>query len=81
MVASTESPMELLAATAPPVDHILNVYELKTHPKLVRYYHAAAGFPTQPTWIAAIKNGHYSTWPGMSVAVTALRFLESKETW
>ncbi len=24
-------------------------------PELIRYHHAAAGFPTKPTWIAAIK--------------------------
>ena len=35
---------------------IHNVYELKTQPELVRYYHAAAGFPTKPLWLKAIKN-------------------------
>jgi hypothetical protein len=28
--------------------------------------HAVAGFPTKDTWIKAIKNGHYVTWPGVS---------------
>jgi len=32
------------------------VYELKPQPELVRYYHAAAGFPTKPSWLKAIKN-------------------------
>ena len=80
-VATKESPMELLAATAPPVNHILSVYELKTRPEPVKYYHAAAGFPTQPTWIVAIKNGHYSTWKGLSAAVASRHFPESNETW
>ncbi len=35
---------------------IHNVYKLKTQPELVRYYHAAAGFPTKPSWLKAIKN-------------------------
>ena len=29
-----------------PTDKILNAYDIKTRPELVRYYHAAAGFPT-----------------------------------
>ena len=33
----------------PPLEGINNVYELKTKPELIRYYHAAAGFPTKPS--------------------------------
>ena len=54
-----------------------NVYELKTKPELIRYYHAAAGFPTRPTWLAAIKNKHYSSWPGLSADDAARYFPES----
>jgi hypothetical protein len=35
---------EFLPACPPPTKAIHNVYELKMQPKLVRYYHAAAGF-------------------------------------
>ena len=47
------------------------------------YYHAAAGggFPTQPTWLAAIKNDHYKTWPGLTASAAAKHFPESVETW
>ena len=45
----------------PPVEAIANVYELKTQPEIVRYYNAAAGFPTKPTWLKAIKNNHYAS--------------------
>ena len=52
----------------PPPTHqglaVHNVYELKTQPELVCYLHAAAGFPTKPTWIAVIKNKQYASWPG-----------------
>jgi hypothetical protein len=52
---SKRSPQELLRAQPPPLpDSVLNVYDLKTKPELVRYYHAAAGFPTKPTWLATI---------------------------
>ena len=35
---------------------------------LVRYLHAAAGFPVRATWLAAIKTGNYSSWPGLTHA-------------
>ena len=45
----------------PPLQLINNVYKLKIKPDLVRYYHAAVGFPTKPSWITAIKNNHYAS--------------------
>jgi hypothetical protein len=56
------------------------VYELKTQPKLVRYYHAAAGFPTKPSWLKAIKNKQYPSWPGLTWEATNKHFPESEET-
>ena len=47
----------------------------------MRYYHAAVGFPTKPTWLAAIKNGHYRSWPGLNQKVAAKYFPESTEMW
>ena len=35
---------------------------------LVRYLHAAAGFPVKPTWLATIKAGNYSSWSGLTYA-------------
>jgi hypothetical protein len=49
-------PSEFLPNCASPKEAIHNVYELKTTPELVRYHHAATGFPTKPQWIVAIKN-------------------------
>jgi hypothetical protein len=51
---------EFLPACPPPTKAIHNVYELRTQPELVRYYHAAAGFPTKPTWLKAIKNEQFA---------------------
>ena len=56
-IRTEQSPLELLAEAAPPTDHLLNVYDLKTQPELVKYYHAAAGFPTKPTWTKASATG------------------------
>ena len=50
-------------------------------PELTRYYHAAAGFPAKLTWLAAIKNGHYKTLPGLDRSMAAKYFPESKEVW
>ena len=56
-----KSPQEILMRLPPPTRELINnVYELKTKPELIRYYHAAADFPTKPTWLAAINNDHYS---------------------
>ena len=77
-----DSPSKNLEKSAvPPTNHILSVYELKTQPELIRYYHAAAGFPMQPTWLATIRNGHYATWKGLTAAGVRRHFQESGEFW
>jgi hypothetical protein len=73
-------PTEFLPERPLPTNAIHNVYKLKTQPELVRYYHAAAGFPTKPTWIRAIKNNHYALWPGLTVDVVARHYPDSQET-
>ena len=72
---------QILRAQPPPIpDTILNVYDLKTKPELIRYYHADAGFTTKPTWTDAIKNGHYKSWPGLDRTMAAKYFPGSVET-
>jgi hypothetical protein len=46
----------------------------------VQYLHASAGFPTKPTWIEAIKNNHYASWPGLTVKAVTKHFPKSGET-
>ena len=76
------SPQQVLQANPPPVpEHINSVYDLKTKPELIRYYHAAAGFPTKPTWIAAIRNNQYKSWPGLDGRTAAKYFPDSNEMW
>jgi len=70
-VIVNQPPTEFLPERPPPIDAIHNVYELKTQPELVRCYHAAAGFPTKPTWIKAIKNNQYALWPGLTANAVA----------
>lgn len=43
------------------------VYSLPFIPQVIKYLHAAASFPTKAAWIEAIKAGHYTSWPGLTV--------------
>ena len=79
-VLVNKQPTEFLPGRTPIIEAINNVYELKTQPELVRYLHACAGFPTKPSWIKAIKNGQYASWPGLTVKAVAKHFPESEET-
>jgi hypothetical protein len=63
-----------------PHDAVANVYELPSTKQTVRYLHAAAGFPTKPTWLTAIRAGSYHTWPGISHKTVNKHYPESDET-
>ena len=63
-----------------PSETIANVYQLKTKPEVVRYLHAAAGFPTETTWYAAVKAGNYNSWPWLNPKNVCAHFPESEET-
>jgi hypothetical protein len=80
MVLVNKPPTEFLPDCPPAIKAIHNVYKLKTQPELVRYLHACTGFPTKPSWIKAIKNRQYASWPGLTVKAVAKYFPESKET-
>ncbi len=76
-----QPPSEILPKRPPPAEAIANVFELRTQPELVRYYHAAAGFPTKPTWLAAIKNNQFASWTGLTYEGVRKYYPESEETW
>jgi hypothetical protein len=61
-------------------EHILNVYELPSIAQSIQYLHAAAGFPTKSTWLAAICKGNYSTWPLITIKNVHKHFPQSEET-
>ena len=48
---------------------------------MIRYYHAAAGFPTKPTWIAGIRKNQYRSWPGLDARSAAKFFPDATEMW
>ena len=43
-----------------------SVYDLPIVEALVQYMHAAAGFPVKSTWLKAIKNGNFESWPELT---------------
>jgi hypothetical protein len=81
MALVSKPPAEFLPDHPPLTKAIYNVYELKTQPKMVRYLHKMAGFPTKPMWIKAIKNNHYASWPSLTIKAVAKHVPgESEET-
>jgi hypothetical protein len=56
-----------------------NVYSLPSIPQAIKYLHAVVGFPTKDTWVKAIKNGNYVSWPGLTIDTVNEHFPESIE--
>ena len=56
------------------------VYELPSTKEVVRFLHAALGFPTKATLLTAAKHGNLVTFPGLTPENISRHFPESKET-
>jgi hypothetical protein len=46
-----------------------SAYHTSMLPELVQFLHAACGSPVPSTWIRAIKQGHFVTWPGPTTSL------------
>jgi hypothetical protein len=57
-----------------------NVQRLRTKEQLCDYLHRAAGHPVKKTWLAAIKGGEYTTWPGFTNELVANHLYDTEET-
>jgi hypothetical protein len=84
MSRQTKERQHTSAAPSPaaPLQHesAANVYSLPSIFRVIRYLHAAAGFLTKDSWLKAIANGHYITWPGITLNNVQKYFPESIET-
>ena len=81
-IKAKEPPSNPLKIQPLPQSQSINkVYKLKLNPELVRYYHATAGLPTKPSWITAINNNHYASWPRIDATAVTKYFLDSDEMW
>jgi hypothetical protein len=79
-VFTSKPPTEFLREQSPASKAAHNVYELKTQAELIKYLHVAVGFPTKPTWIKAIKNKQFASWPGLTIKAVTKHFPKSEET-
>jgi hypothetical protein len=57
-----------------------SVYELPSTTEVVRFLHAALGYPTKATLLNAAKHGNLVTFPGLTPENIARHFPESDET-
>ena len=65
----------------PPVQEaVANVFEMPSVEKLIAYFHAAAGYPVMSTWIKAIDNGSFATWPGLTSKAVRKYYPETDAT-
>jgi hypothetical protein len=62
------------------VESAMNVYELPSTKEVVRWMHAALGYPTKSTLLTAAKHGNLVTFPGMTPENISKNFPESEET-
>jgi hypothetical protein len=73
-------PSEFLLDQPDPTEAVHSVYELKTQPELVQYLHTSAALPTKPTWLKAIKNKQFSSWPGLPKDAVRCHFPDLDKT-
>ena len=68
--SSVATEQAYVAMAAPSIEasnlHAFSAYDLPSVEALVRYLHAAAGFPVKSTWLDAIKAGNFASWPGLT---------------
>ena len=45
-----------------------SAYDIPRAEELIRYFHAAVGYPVRSTWLKAISAGNHSSWPGLTLS-------------
>eukprot|EP00804_Cyclotella_cryptica_P018370 CCRYP_015487-RA/>CCRYP_015487-RA protein AED:0.13 eAED:0.11 QI:0/0/0/1/0/0.5/2/0/1281 len=63
-----------------PNERANNVFDLPSTQEVIRFLHASLGFPTKQTLLAAIRNKHLTTFPGLTVEAVNKHFPDSDET-
>jgi hypothetical protein len=56
-----------ISEQAAPEHAVQNVYEQTSIQETITYLHACCFSPVQDTWIKSIQNGHFATWPSLTV--------------
>jgi hypothetical protein len=74
-------PEGIAANGEPPHNEAINViFDLPSARQNFLWYHAATGFPPKKTFIRAIHNGNYATWPKLTVQLIHKYMPDSDET-
>ena len=55
-----------------------SAYDLPRDADIIRYFHAAAGYPVRSTWLKYIGAGNYALWPGLTLT-NATKYYPSSE--
>jgi hypothetical protein len=55
------------------------IFDLPSARQTFLWYHAAAGFPVKESFIKAVRNGNYATWPKLTVMLVHKYMPESDE--
>ena len=58
--------MNTARMTSKPREQANNAYATTTKADLIQYLHQAAFSPVKKTWMNAIENGQFATWPGLT---------------
>jgi hypothetical protein len=61
------------------IQHCNNAYRTQSIPDFVKFLHATAFSPTKATWLKAIKQGFYQSWPGLTHAAAGKYFPTSMD--
>ena len=62
------------------VDEANAIFDLPNSRQTLKYFHAAAGYPTKESFLEAVRAGNYATWPGLTTTLIAKHFPDSDET-
>jgi hypothetical protein len=65
---------------AAPNETLIIIFNLPSACETFLWYHASTGFPTKATFIDAVRNGNYSTWPKLMVTLINRYFPDSDKT-
>lgn len=57
-----------------------SAYHTTNQVEHVTFLHAACGYPVPTTWIKAIDNGHFATWPGLTADLVRKHLAKSVPT-
>ena len=64
-----------------PTNEAINaIFNLPSTHQTFLWYHAAAGFPVKESFIKAVRNGNYATWPKLTVTLINKYMPDSDET-